>query len=221
MSNIYRRRRLVLLSILLIALISSLFNFKPNNTDDTAANSSSYIAESSQTLTKLSLRDSNNQIPSYSRQYFGDGWIKRNGCDTRNLILYRDLKDVAIDNECHVLTGSLMDPYSGLLISFDRSTDPQSVQIDHVVALLDAWFSGAYKMDDNLRREFANDPLELLAVSGKENQAKSGSDASRWLPSNKGYRCIYVSRQIRVKHKYGLSVSKSERDSMNSTLSRC
>ncbi len=158
----------------------------------------------------------------YKRSMFGDGWAKNGDCDTRNIILNRDLKNVTIGEKCKVLSGLLHDPYTGKDIEFKRGADTSSaVQIDHVVALSNAWQTGAQYLDESTRIELANDPLELLAVDGPANQAKSDGDAATWLPSNKAFRCQYISRQIAVKLKYNLWVTSSEKDAMNRVLDKC
>ena len=156
----------------------------------------------------------------YSRSEFGDGWDSINGCTTRNIILHRDLTDVTVDEVCRVVTGTLHDPYSGetILFSNEKSTD---VQIDHVVALSDAWQKGAQQLTKAQRQQLANDPLELLAVSGTQNQAKSDGDAATWLPKNKAFRCEYVARQIAVKKKYTLWVTDAEKQAMEGVLRSC
>ena len=95
------------------------------------------------------------------------------------------------------------------------------MQIDHVVALSDAWQKGAQQLSMAMREQLANDPLELLAVDGPANQAKGDGDAATWLPPNKPYRCAYVARQIAVKQKYHLWVTSAERDAMQKILSGC
>lgn len=158
----------------------------------------------------------------YSRAQFGDGWTLKNGCDTRNIVLNRDLTDVIIGDKCDVLKGTLNDPYTGKIIMFTRgSTTSSSVQIDHVVALSNAWQTGAQQLASEKRIELANDPLELLAVSGMANTQKSDGDAATWLPSNKSFRCAYVARQIAVKFKYSLWVTKAEHDAISAILSKC
>lgn len=148
-----------------------------------------------------------------------------NGCDTRNDILGRDLADVTHKpgtRGCVVLSGTLHDPYTGTDIDFVRGQDTSArVQIDHVVALSDAWQKGAQNLDADTRRTFANDPLNLLAVDGPTNQRKGDGDAATWLPPNKTFRCEYVGRQIRVKARYGLWVTRAEREAMHRELSRC
>lgn len=158
----------------------------------------------------------------YSRSQFGDGWSEVNGCDTRNIILRRDLTNAVVNERCQVTTGVLNDPYTGKMIQFTRGADTSDdIQIDHVVALSDAWQKGAQQLSFERRVEFANDPLELLAVDGAANQQKSDSDAATWLPPNKAFRCQYVARQIAVKLKYSLWVTNGEKDAMLRVLALC
>jgi hypothetical protein len=158
----------------------------------------------------------------YERTQFGDGWRETNGCDTRNIILSRDLHDVAANDKCQVTSGVLNDPYTGKTIKFVRgSSSSADVQIDHVVALSDAWQKGAQQLGGEQRENLANDPLELLAVDGPANQQKSDGDAATWLPSNKPFRCQYVARQIAVKKKYELWVTQAEKDAMVRVLTAC
>ncbi len=163
----------------------------------------------------------------YSRDEFGPAWadVDRNGCDTRNDMLRRDLASIALKpgtQECVVLSGVLNDPYTAEPINFLRGAETSTaVQIDHVVALSDAWQKGAQQLSAEQRLAFANDPLNLLAVDGPANNAKSDSDAATWLPPNKSYRCEYVARQISVKSSYQLWVTAAEREAMARVLSDC
>jgi hypothetical protein len=158
----------------------------------------------------------------YERSQFGDGWATKNGCDTRNSILNRDLTDVILNDKCQVVSGTLADPYTGTTIAFKRgATTSDDVQIDHVVALSDAWQKGAQLLDTTTRVELANDALELIAVEGKANQQKSDGDAATWLPSNKAFRCQYVARQIAVKQKYKLWVTSAEKEAIIRVLATC
>ncbi|QGH70877.1 DUF1524 domain-containing protein [Pseudactinotalea sp. HY158] len=163
----------------------------------------------------------------YDRDLFGSGWvdIDRNGCDTRNDILARDLTVTTVKPGtagCVVLTGVLDDPYTATTIDFRRGQGTsRAVQIDHVVALSDAWQKGAQQLDDATRRRFANDPLNLLAVDGPANQAKGDGDAATWLPPNKGFRCTYVARQVAVKTSYDLWVTQAEYDAIGRVLQAC
>ncbi|KGM11318.1 HNH endonuclease family protein [Cellulomonas bogoriensis] len=162
----------------------------------------------------------------YSRDEFGPAWadVDRNGCDTRNDILRRDLTDITTrpgTDGCVVLTGTLVDPYSGDTIDFERGERSAEVQIDHVVALSDAWQKGAQQMTPQERLEFANDPANLLAVDGPLNQQKGDADAATWLPPNRGFRCAYVVLMIEVKADHGLWVTAAEHDAMDRELGRC
>ena len=163
----------------------------------------------------------------YARTQFGAAWsdVDHNGCDTRNDILKRDMTNVTFKpgtHDCVAKTGTLNDPYTGKTINFVRGQHTSTaVQIDHVVALSDAWQKGAQQLNADQRLQLANDPYNLLAVDGPANQQKSDSDAASWLPSNKSFRCQYVARQIGVKHKYALWVTQAEKDAMTSVLSGC
>ena len=168
----------------------------------------------------------------YSRDQFGKAWSDDvtvaggyNGCDTRNDILNRDLVNKTYKpgtKDCVVLTGVLNDPYTGKRIDFKRGQNSSSaVQIDHVVALSDSWQKGAQQLDAQTRRNFANDPRNLLAVDGPANTQKSDGDAATWLPSNKPYRCTYVAKQVEVKAAYGLWVTQAEKDAINRVLDKC
>ena len=163
----------------------------------------------------------------YSRDQFGQAWadVDRNGCDTRNDMLRRDLTSLAIkpgSRDCVVLSGRLNDPYTAAPINFLRgSSTSTAVQIDHVVALSDAWQKGAQQLSPAQRTAFANDPLNLLAVDGPANQQKSDGDAATWLPPNRSFRCEYVTRQISVKSSYSLWVTQAEHDAMARVLGDC
>ncbi len=159
----------------------------------------------------------------YSREQFGDGWGDIGYCDTRNYILKRDLKNVVMRSgeDCIVQSGTLNDPYTGKLIKFVRGVKTSlAVQIDHVVALSNAWSTGAQKLSYATRVQLANDPLELLAVDGPTNGSKSDQDAASWLP-RPAYRCAYVARQIAVKRKYKLWVTSAEKSAMSNVLATC
>jgi hypothetical protein len=163
----------------------------------------------------------------YTRDQFGPAWadVDRNGCDTRNDILKRDLTNEVFKektNACTVLSGTLVDPFSGETINFVRGVATSSeVQIDHTVALSNAWQTGAFKLTADQRKAFANDPLNLLAVKGRLNSQKGDGDAATWLPPLKSYRCDYVSRQIAVKVKYKLWFTAPEKEAMIRILKTC
>ncbi len=163
---------------------------------------------------------------SYQRSAFGEAWLDAdaNGCDTRNDILRRDLtgKALADGQLCTVAAGTLQEPYTGKEVAFKRGRDSSgAVQIDHVVALGNAWQTGAAALTAQQRQSLANDPLNLLAVDGQANQDKSAGDAATWLPPNKGFRCQYVARQISVKAAYRLWVTPAEKAAMQRVLGLC
>lgn len=156
---------------------------------------------------------------------FGEAWQDGTGaaCNTRERILARDLVDVVHkDGSCKVASGVLHDPYTGTTIDFVRGQQTSSrVQIDHVVALSDAWQKGAQLWDQETRVAFANDPGNLLAVDGPTNEKKGDGDAATWLPPDTSFRCAYVARQIGVKSRYGLWVTQAEKDAMERVLTAC
>jgi hypothetical protein len=162
----------------------------------------------------------------YQREAFGQAWldVDRNGCDTRNDILRRDLTSVgfAEGSKCRVASGAMVEPYTGKAVEFRRGPESsKEIQIDHVVALGDAWQKGAQGLTPQQRQSLANDPLNLIAADGPANQQKSAGDAATWLPKNKNIRCHYVARQISVKASYGLWVTQAEKDAMQRVLDSC
>ena len=158
----------------------------------------------------------------YTRAQFGNGWAKDGLCDVRNAILARDLTNSIVDDQCRVQSGTLSDPYTGETILFERGpTTSQRVQIDHVVALSDAWQKGAQQLSADERVRLANDPLNLLAVDGSANQQKGDGDAATWLPPHKAFRCQYVARQVAVKQKYHLWVTDAEKTAIARVLGQC
>jgi len=226
MPDEFRKRRLILASLILmvLAIVVVINTPKLETNQITNKNTNYFVAKRSQTLDNLNKLAIKGRAPKtgYSRAQFGDGWIKKNGCDTREIILNRDLTDVSVDSSCNVVKGVLNDPYSGKIINFVRGASTSGeVQIDHVVALSDAWQKGAQLMSLPDRITFANDPLELLAVGQAANGQKSDGDAATWLPPNKSFRCEYVSRQVAIKVKYSLWVTQAEHDAIKSILNKC
>jgi hypothetical protein len=161
----------------------------------------------------------------YDRSSFG-GWadLDNDSCYTRDEILMRDLQSVTFDPEekCQVQSGTFIDPYSGTRIDFLQGRGTSNlVQIDHVVAVSDAWQKGAFKWGSATKISFYNDPLNLLAVQGRLNSQKGDGDAATWLPPLKSYRCNYVARQIAVKAKYSIWVTTAEKAAMKAILAKC
>lgn len=231
MHSVRKTRRVGIVLVALLVVLVCAFAWlssgrtRPTGPADTSLGS---VADSLQSLSELEVIDRRGQsIPQYSRDEFGQRWADtdHNGCDTRNDILRRDLSDLQMKSssaQCVVVGGTLRDPYTGSQISFQRGEhSSEAVQIDHVVALANAWKSGAWQWDATKRQEFANDPLNLLAVDGQANHDKGASSADQWLPSYEAFQCAYVQRQIAVKKAWGLGITRSEKKAMTSVLERC
>lgn len=225
-----RRRRIVLVAVILIGTLGWIIIKERPNLPLMLPNSQSQQPELVSGSGEVA-RDALAALPTkgrapktgYKRSQFGDGWAKAGGCDTRNVILRRDLTNAVLgDDNCKVQAGALSDPYTGQRIAFKRGANSSgAVQIDHVVALSNAWQTGAQQLSSEQRISLANDPLELLAVDGPANQQKGDGDAATWLPSNKPFRCQYIARQIAVKKKYSLWVTPPERTAMERILASC
>jgi hypothetical protein len=160
----------------------------------------------------------------YSRKKYSDGWAKVDTCSMRDKILARDMTDVRYRSptDCTVVSGVLRDPYTGKTIYFHRGPGTSTmVQIDHVVAVSNAWQTGAQKLTKSQREQLYNDSLELIAVDGPANEQKGDGDAATWLPPNSDYDCRYVARQVAVKQKYHLWVTITEHAAMEKVLSTC
>ncbi len=157
----------------------------------------------------------------YSREQFYDGWPTVDGCSLRQKIIRRELGDSAVLDGCNVVAGEYDEPYTGEHMVFTERGQISEIQIDHVVALSDAWQKGAQYMDYEVRNAMATDPLNLLAVDGEANKQKSDGDAATWLPKNKKFRCQYVARQVSVKYKYRLWVTQAEKDAIARILNNC
>ena len=146
----------------------------------------------------------------------------RNGCDARNDTLKRDLTNITYKvgtRDCKVVGGQLLDPFSGKSLTF--SSTKSNIDIDHLVALSNAWQTGAAYFDKAKRTQIANDPLNLLAVDAKLNRQKGDGDAATWLPPARSFRCEYVAAQIAVKVKYSLWLTAPEKSAMSKVLESC
>ena len=162
----------------------------------------------------------------YDREeVFGTAWldVDRNGCDTRNDILARDLdRPEVATGGCTVMSGTGKSPYTGEKMRFVRGNDTSAlVQIDHLVSLSNAWQTGAQQLTQAQRISLANDPINLIAVDQRSNAQKGDGDTATWLPANKNFRCPYVARQVSVKATYGLWVTESELAAMRRVLTTC
>jgi hypothetical protein len=177
-------------------------------------------------------------VPGYDRDcgrgdgcVFGPAWkdIDRNGCDTRNDILRRDLAAVTVKpgtHGCKVTSGRLSDPYSGSQVAF--STDnPDAVEVDHIVPLRAAWDYGAARWPIAKREQLANDPKNLVAVARTSNRAKSDTtpgdqlNPTNWRPATRAGRCFYGRRYVAVAAAYQLPISRADRAVLQQALDEC
>jgi len=165
----------------------------------------------------------------YSREEFPHwsdarefGWKLSGGtpdpesCDARDAALIRDGREERVDAYCDVASGSWFDPYGG-----QTYTDPEDIDIDHIVPLANAWRSGASSWDTVKRESFANVPRDLLSVDDGLNQSKGDKGPEAWKPPRKAYWCVYAKRWIGIKHYWDLSVTDAERSALKQMLGRC
>ena len=158
----------------------------------------------------------------YSREEFYTSWPTVDGCSLRQRSIKREFGDSAVLDGCTVVAGEYEEPYTGEFLKFSKKEEiSKGIQIDHVVALSDAWQKGAQYLEKSVRYEIATDPMNLLAVDSKANQGKSDGDAATWLPKNKKFRCQYVARQVSVKYKYKLWVTEAEKTAISGILDTC
>ena len=211
---------------LAIALVGSIFASGITVTSQAATISQASEVTASTVLSTLPVKGRAEKT-GYTRAQFGQTWadVDRNGCDTRNDMLKRDLTEIVFKvktRNCVVESGVLLDRYSGETINFVRgNVTSMEVQIDHVVALSNSWQTGAFKLSVIQRTALANDPLNLFAVKGRLNSQKGDGDAATWLPPLKSFRCAYVAQQIAVKAKYSLWVTAPEKEAMTRILAAC
>ena len=230
-----RARRLVLVAFALFGVLiwvvvnpasyEEVFTKVENNGADYAAEAVSEIDPNAPLATEiLEKLEVKGRAPKtgYARDEFYGGWPTIDGCSLRQKIIKREFGDTAVLEECNVVAGEFDEPYTGEHKVFSsREEISKGVQIDHVVALSDAWQKGAQYLEREMRYNIATDPLNLLAVDASVNEKKSDGDAATWLPSNKKFRCQYVARQISVKYKYGLWVTEAEKDAISQVLTNC
>jgi len=141
--------------------------------------------------------------------------VEEAGCPIRQRVLSRDMSSVRRGPGCSVTEGVLADPYTGATLT--RLAD---IEIDHLVALGDAWRSGASRWDLGERARFAVDPDNLLAVARRANQDKGSKTPDQWWPRPAEW-CDYARRWIAVKARYGLHVTRAERDALARMLGSC
>lgn len=185
------------------------------------------------TLAALATVPARTHRDDYDRTAFGPAWddgsdaaLAGNGCDTRDDILARDLRDTThvATTACPraVAAGEMRSPYTGERIDFRRGRERGgTVQIDHIVPLAYAWDSGAHAWGARMRLTFANDPANLVAVDGRSNQDKGDSPPAEWMPPNAGFRCRYSVQFVVVASTYGLAVDEPSVAALRDALGRC
>jgi hypothetical protein len=154
----------------------------------------------------------------YSRDRFPH-WISQGGgCDTRDVVLKRDGQGVKTTTDCKITAGTWHSPYNNM-----SYTDPQKLDIDHLVPLAAAWRSGANKWTDDQRQDFANDLTrpQLYAVDLSDNRSKGDQDPSTWKPPNRDFWCTYAESWVTVKSYYKLTVTSAEKSALADMLGTC
>lgn len=174
-----------------------------------APSASAAEGSASQVLTGL-LVASEGSVAGYDRSLFG-GWIDADGdsCNTRQeVLLAESLKQPVIGPGCSV---------SGLWRSFLDNVEWRNasrLDVDHHVALEEAWQSGASQWSADQRRSFAND-LDyfgsLNAVTDTVNSSKGSGDPAEWMPPFAAASCNYVTMWVLTKHRWRLSVDPAKR----------
>lgn len=158
-------------------------------------------------------------VAPYDRDDFGGRWVDFDGtgCTSRQDVLRRDATEV-VGAGCQPDQLVIQDRYTG---SAFVALSAGEVEIDHVVAVYDAWLTGAQDWDDHTRVAFYQDKLNLIATEGAVNQAKSSSNAAQWLPPYEGAHCDFAARVVSVKAKWGLGVTDAEQDALAGVLRGC
>lgn len=158
------------------------------------------------------------KMTGYSRERFPHWSSQGDGCDTRDVVLQRQGADVQVGASCKITGGTWTSAYDNVVV-----TNASEIDIDHTVALAEAWRSGADKWTDEQREKFANDlgGLQLIAVTASSNRAKGDQDAAKWKPPVEAYWCTYARAVVSVKTLYSLTVDQAEHDALGAMLKTC
>jgi hypothetical protein len=209
--------RLLALGLAVLALAGCTGSATSSPSATAGANSGTNPGAARQELSALVVSEAQS-MAGYTRERFPHWSGQGNHCDTRDVVLKRDGQGVVTDAECKITKGSWLSVYDNM-----SYTDPQKLDVDHVVPLANAWRSGANKWTDPKRQEFANDLTrpQLRAVSASQNRAKGDQDPSQWKPANRAFWCRYAQDWITVKHFWGLTVTAAEKTALNDMLGTC
>lgn len=162
---------------------------------------------------------------------FGDEYAQYSRCTTRDVMLLRDaVGSVRLDpRTCELSVGTgggwrdeygFLDRATGELKPYKWMSDPSDVDAEHIVALAEAWRSGAAGADEDTRRRLANDATNLVASDPSANRSKGDQDAANYLPPGK-FRCAYVGRYLQVKVTYRLTVDPAEQAALRTAVDAC
>ncbi|MGW7438345.1 HNH endonuclease family protein [Streptomyces sp. NPDC054849] len=214
MPRVYARRIGVLASAAALAALTSLLNAPTAQaappTPISASAARSYLA----TVTPKA----EGSTSGYSRDLFPHWSTVSGSCNTRETVLKRDGVNVVQDSACAAVSGSWYSEYDGA-----TWTAASDIDIDHMVALAEAWRSGANAWTTSKRQQFANDLTrpQLIAVTDNVNQAKGDLDPGKWLPPRTAYRCTYARMWVHVKQHWGLSMDSGEKTALVNLLNGC
>jgi hypothetical protein len=152
----------------------------------------------------------------YDRDLFKH-WIDADGdCqDTREEVLVAE--SLVPVGGCSIAGGEWFSYYDK-----ETWTDASDVDIDHMVALKEAWDSGAWAWSDDVRMQYANDlgdARSLVAVTDNVNQSKGDRDPAEWLPEFG--TCRYVRQWTVVKLRWRLRVDPVERAALLKLADAC
>lgn len=162
------------------------------------------------------------EVPGYTRDAFGAAWSAppSGPCNTRIWLIQQSLEAVDLE-ACALKSGEGKDPYSGRRIGINPADAPEGarelerIEVDHVFPLSAAWDLGAHQWSAATRLKFANDPLNLVAVSRSQNQDKGDQLPSQWLPQRRNSRCWYVNRMAKVALAYDLPLPEADLKAMH------
>jgi hypothetical protein len=159
-------------------------------------------------------------VPPYSRDAFGTGWTDpdHNGCDARQDAIRAATTNRVTAGPCKITRADIRDRYTGRTYP---AANPTNFDIDHVVALHDAWNSGAWTWTRARRIAFANDPADLVLTTASANRSKGDQDPSTWAPASHDGACFYARTYRAIKLRWRLHTTKPQRSAIRRTLATC
>lgn len=156
----------------------------------------------------------------YSRDEFGTGWTDpdHNGCDARQDAIRAATTNRVTAGPCKITRADIRDRYSGRTYP---AANPSAFDIDHIVALHDAWNSGASSWTRARRVAFANDPADLVLTTASANRSKGDQDPSQWAPATHDGACFYARTYRAIKLRWRLHTTPAQRSAVRRTLATC